>query len=259
MPTATFNPRTVMLSMLSTANTSISTLATGKTTSGQPDTSKGAGFVTQGPEDAVASVTCRPVYFHTMQANLASLSRHPNMTSQALLFASSTASLFAQCTYQEMLPGGSRGWVVTTDSAALAPPNTNITFDTTNLNQVHYESPNVLWRAGAPVYYAGTMSEVSIPTAIGTQATQAGAGNYIKMQIRANNKINEFRVIYEFYSIAGGASPYGLMTLFINGAEGRLEGFNTRMAVGTAISNTGVLTRRRDFLYHNKAQAINRP
>lgn len=248
-----------MLSMLSTSNTNISTLAPGKTAAGQPDTSRSVGFVTQGPEDAVAGVTCRPLYLHSMQHNLASLSRHPNLTSQAMLFASGTASMFAQCIYQEMLPGGSRGWVVTTDSAALAPPSSNITFDTTDLNTVHYQSPNVLWRAGAAVYYPGAMNSIAIPTAIGNQATQAGAGNYIRMQIRANSKVNEFRVIYEFFSIAGGASPYGLITLFINGAEGKLEGFNTRMAVGTAISNTGTLTRRRDYLYHNKAQAINRP
>lgn len=261
MSTASFNTRTVLKAMLAAGgnNTGISTVGTGQTVGGGPVTSRSVGMSNQGNTALYNGVECYPLYLHTMQTNLSSSTRHPNQSSTVLHISTATGSLIGSSVYQESIPGGTLSWMLPVSSIACALPDQSFTFNTATPGVAAWTSSPALWVRAPATLYTGDMRRVSNPSLHGTPAEQAGAGDKIIVSLKSTSRINEFRVVYDFYSIAGGATPVNTISLIINGATNTLQEFIVKPAVLTAISNAGVPSRRRDFLNNSKAQAITRP
>jgi hypothetical protein len=261
MSTASFNTRTVLKAMLTAggANTGISTTGVGVNVAGGPTLSRSVGMSNQGSTATFNGVECFPLYLHTMQTNIASTTRHPNQTSTVLWFSTATGSLIGQSIYQESMPGGSLSWILPVSSIACALPDQSYAFNTATPGVAVWTSSPALWVRAPAVLYVGDMRRVSNPSSHGTAQAQGGAGDKIIVSLKSTTHANEFRIVYDFYSIAGGATPVNTISLFINGSTNSLNEFIVKPAVLTAINQTGTPSRRRDFLSNPKAQAITRP
>lgn len=260
MSTASFNPRTVLTNMFNAGTgTEQRFLVSGKFDPAVATvTSEGVADTQQGPNATFDTTAVYPLYISVSAHNLADLQRHANNFSYVAHFSRADMSLVATSIYQETLPGGSRGWRIQTNRTALALPNQSYTFDTASPNTIHYTSGNSLWQGAPAVFYTGEMSRISNPLQCGTKGTQGGAGDKTVLKIRSSANTNEFRLTYEFYNIAGGASPVGEIGFAINGSTGQIVGCSVTGGVGTAISAQGALTRRKDYFYGGKAIYVTR-
>jgi hypothetical protein len=137
-------------------------------------------------------------------------------------------------------------------------PNQSYTFDTAAPNTILYTSGNSLWQSAPAVFYPGEMSRISNPLTCGTKSAQGGAGDKTVLKIRSSPYANEFRLTYEFYTVAGGASAVGEIGMAVNGLTGQLMGCSVTGGVGTAISAQGALTRRKEYFYAGKAIYVTR-
>jgi len=259
MSTASFNPRTVLSNMFVARGTEQRFFVSGKTSPTSTTlTSEGVADSSQGANVTFDTTASYPWYMNINMHNIGDLQRHSNSLSMALHFNRANMALIANCNFQELLPGGSRAWRLQVNRAALAVPDQSYTFNTATPDTVLYTSGNSLWQAAAPVFYPGDMARFNNPLQVGTKTAQGGAGDKTVMKIKGSSYPNEFRVSYEFYTVAGGASPTSEIALSVNGSTGQIMGFTVQGAVGTAISAQGAVTRRRDYLYGGKASYVNR-
>ena len=259
MSTESFNPRTVLSTMFVGRNSENRFFVTGRTAvSATVVSAEGTADSNQGANATFDTTATYPYFINTSLHNQGDLGRHPNSFSQALHFNRANMALIANCSYQEQLPGGNRGWRLQVNRSALAIPDQSYTFNTANPDQVIYTSGNSLWQGAAGVNYPGDMARFSNPLQVGAKTAQGGAGDKTVMKIKASPYTNEFRIVYEFYSIATGATPLGEIALAVNGVIGEIMGFTINGAVGTAINAEGTLTRRRDYIYGGKASYVNR-
>jgi hypothetical protein len=212
----------------------------------------------QGANITFDSTAVYPYYINALMHNIGDLQRHPNAISYCLHFNRTNMALVGNSIYQELLPGGNRGWRLQVNRSALAVPDQSYTFDTAAPDAVLYTSGNSLWQSAAGDTYPGNMSRFSNPFLVGTKSAQAGAGDKTVLKIKSSAYPNEFRISYEFYTVAGGATPTGEIALSVNGVLGQIMGFTITGAIGTVISAQGDLTRRRDYLYGGKASYVNR-
>jgi hypothetical protein len=156
------------------------------------------------------------------------------------------------------MPGGNRGWRLQVNRSALAIPDQSYAFNTATPDAVLYTSGNSVWQGAASVNYPGDMARFSNPLQVGAKTAQAGAGDKTVMKVKSSPYPNEFRVSYEFYTIAGGATSVGEIAIAVNGVLGEIMGFTINGAVGIAIDGQGALTRRRDYIYGGKASYVDR-
>ena len=259
MAISNFNPRTVLKAMLAARNTLLSTMGNGSNGTGGPNTSRAVGMCTQGIVTVSNGIEIYPLYLHTMQTNLTTMQRHPNQTSNALLFTTATGALIGQCVYQELIPGGSLGWTVPTSTTAAALPDQVLAFNTTTPGAVVWNSADILFQRAPAVLYPGDMRRISNPTVRGALAAQAGAGDKIKIILRSSPNPNEFRVFYDFYTVANGpANPAYTVVLWINGTQNRLTEFTVKPAVAVDVNELGSVSRRRDIIPLLKAEPTDR-
>jgi hypothetical protein len=220
--------------------------------------SEGVADTNQGANATFDTTAVYPYFINTLTHNLGDLQRHPNAFSQALHFNRANMALVASCSYQEQLPGGNRGWRLQVNRSALAIPDQSYTFNTATPEAVLYTSGNSLHQGAAAVNYPGDMARFSNPLQVGTKTAQGGAGDKTVMKIKSSPYPNEFRIVYEFYTIAGGATASGEIAIAVNGVLGEIMGFTINGAVGIAINAEGTLTRRRDYIYGGKASYVDR-
>ena len=220
--------------------------------------SEGVADSSQGANATFDTTASYPWYLNISMHNLGDLQRHSNATSMAIHFNRANMALIANCNFQEIMPGGSRAWRLQVNRSALAMPDQSYTFNTATPDTVLYTSGNSVWQVAAPVFYPGDMARFNNPLQVGTKTAQAGAGDKTVMKIKGSAYPNEFRVVYEFYTVAGGATPVGEIALSVNGSTGQIMGFTVQGAVGTAINAQGAVTRRRDYLFGGKASYVNR-
>ena len=259
MSTASFNPRTVLSTMFVGRNSENRFFVTGRATLGGTVVSaEGVADSNQGANVTFDTTATYPYFINTMVHNMGDLQRHPNAFSQVLHFNRTNMALIANSSYQEIMPGGSRGWRLQVNRSALAIPDQSYTFNTATPDALLFTSGNSLWQAAAAENYPGDMARFSNPLQVGAKTPQAGAGDKTVMKIKGSQYPNEFRVSYEFYTVAGGATPVGEIAIAVNGVIGEIMGFTLNGAVGTAIDGQGALTRRRDYLYGGKASYVNR-
>ena len=254
MSTASFNPRTVLSNMFVARNTEERFLVLGKSDPAlATTTSEGSADTSQGANATFDTTAVYPWYISVTAHNVGDLQRHSNSFNYAIHFSRADMALVASSIYQELLPGGARGWRVQVNRTALALPNQSYTFDTAAPNTILYTSGNSLWQGAPAVFYPGEMSRIANPLQCGTKSAQGGAGDKTVLKIRSSANANEFRLTYEFYSIAGGATPVGEIGMAVNGLTGAIVGCSVTGGVGTAINAQGVLTRRKDYFYAGKA------
>lgn len=259
MSTASFNPRTVLSNMFVARDTEQRFFVSGKASlTSQTTISEGVADSSQGANVTFDTTASYPWYLNISMHNIGDLQRHANTVSMAMHFNRANMALIANCNFQEMLPGGSRGWRLQVNRSALAVPDQSYTFNTASPDAVLYTSGNSLWQSAAAVFYPGDMARFSNPFQVGAKTAQGGANDKTVMKIKSSPYANEFRISYEFYTVAGGATPVNEITLAVNGSTGQIMGFSVQGAVGTAISAQGALTRRRDYLFGGKASYVNR-
>lgn len=259
MSTASFNPRTVLSNMFVARGTEQRFFVAGKSSpSSQTTISEGVADSSQGGNVTFDTTASYPWYLNLSMHNIGDLQRHANSLSMAMHFNRANMALIANCNFQEMLPGGSRGWRLQVNRSALALPDQSYTFNTATPETVVYTSGNSLWQSAAATLYPGDMARFSNPLQVGAKTAQGGANDKTVMKIKGSTYPNEFRISYEFYTVAGGATPVTEIVLAVNGASGQIMGFSVQGAVGTAVDAQGTLTRRRDYLYGGKASYVNR-
>jgi len=260
MSTASFNPRTVIAGMFAQRTAEGNFIMQGKFNPAvQTVTSSGVATTTQGANATIAATGSYPLYVNAMMHNETDLQRHANQNSWVFHFSRLDGAMFANSSFQEMLPDGNRFWRVAVNKTTLAMPNQSYTFDTAAPTATLYTSSASLYQTATASFYPGDMARFSRPLAIGTLNTQGGVNDKIVLKIKSSARPNEFRLVYEFYTQAGGATvPATDVEFNINGVTKQIMGISIQGAVGTAISETGVLTRRRDTLYANRAQYVDR-
>lgn len=234
-------------------------LANGRASTSSPtNISEGVADSSQGANVTFDSVGVYPWFLNISMHNLTDFQRHPNNISQCFHFNRSNMALVANCNYQETYAGGSRGWRVQVNKSALALPDQSYTFNTATPDTVLYTSGNSLWQGAAPVLYSGDMAEVSNPLSLGAKVAQGGANDKTVMTIKGSSYPNEFRIIYTFYSVAGGVNPISEIAFAVNGAIGQFMGFTSACAVITGLTTQGTVVRRRDVVFGGKAQYVAR-
>lgn len=259
MSTASFNPRTVLSTMFVGRTSENRYFVSGRNTVGsQTISSEGVGDTMQGANVTLDTTPSYPYYISTLVHNMGDLQRHANAFAFGLHFNRTNMALFANSVYQELMPGGNRGWRIHVNRSALAIPDQTYAFNTAAPDAVLYTSGNSLWQSASADTYPGDMARFSNPLVIGTKVAQGGAGDKTVMKIKSSPYPNEFRISYEFFTVAGGATAVAEMSLSVNGVLGEIMGWTITGAVGTAISAQGALTRRRDYLYGGKASYVNR-
>lgn len=259
MSTASFNPRTVLAAMFAARDTEQRFLVNGRaSTSSQTNISEGVADSMQGQNVTFDGVGTFPWYLNLTMHNIGEFQRHPNNVSQVFHFNRANMALVANSNYQETQAGGNRGWRIQVNKAALALPDQSYTFNTATPETVLYTSGNSLWQGATPVLYSGQMSEIGNPLSFGTKSTQGGANDKTVMTIKGSSYPNEFRIIYTFYSVAGGVTPINEVAIAVNGSIGQIMGFTSSCAVLTGINAQNQVVRRRDVVFGGKGQYVAR-